>query len=411
MACMFLCSCHHLNPECGVDFSKLPNKGKVFIPYSEQIREVDTSLINSTIIDDSEKSSPQPHLASSMNLTDVARGVLDALTSYKMRQICGTYYSTDLKGQDIRISGAVFYPTRGRIHNVIICPHFTIAADYEAPTMTYPLEAILAGLGYVVVMPDYIGYGASVDRVHPYLQQDLTARNVADMALAVRPFLAARNIVVENEEIIIVGYSQGGAAAMFTQRLLETDDDYKGLFKIKKTYCGGGPYNVARTYEVCMINDKTGIPYAVPLLIIGMSEGMDKPLDIEHFFREPLKSHYQQWFNSKKYNGTQITAMIGEDHLSKILTPEGMDLTNIETQRLYLELQENSLPIDYVPQTPMYIFHSKNDQTVPFINAEEVREQFERHGLGGPRIDYDFGNYGTHQQGFTKFLFKMLTTL
>ena len=411
IACILLCSCRHLDSEYGVDFSRLPNNGRTFVPYSEQTHDVDISDLSSVLTEESENAAPQPHKASSMNLTDAMRGVVESFTSYNICQICGTYYSTDLQGQEVRLSGAVFYPIRGRIHNVIICSHYTVAANYEVPSMTCPLEATLAGLGYVVVMPDYIGYGASMDRVHPYLQQDLTARNVADMALAVRPFLAARKIVVESDEIILVGYSQGGTAAMFTQRLMETDEEYKGLFKIKKTYCGGGPYNLARTYEFCMDHDKTGIPYAVPLLIVGMSEGMETPLDVASFFQEPLKSHYEEWLKSKKYNGTQITTMIGENHLSKILSPEGMDLTNPETQRLYKELQENTLPSDYMPQTPMYIFHSKDDQTVPFINADEIRSQFERHGAGGPLIEYDFGNYGTHQQGFTKFLLKMLTTL
>ncbi|MBQ0136621.1 MAG: prolyl oligopeptidase family serine peptidase [Bacteroidales bacterium] len=391
-------SCHHIVPELGVDFSQLPNNGKYFVPYSEQTYDV-------------RNEGALPRKASSLNMTDVARGVLESLTSYNIQQICGTYYSTDAYGEPIRLSGAVFYPIHGSIHNIIVCPHYTVAANYEVPSMTFPLEAVLASKGYVVVMPDYIGYGASENQVHPYLQQDLTARNVADMALAVRPFLADRKIVVNNEEIILLGYSQGGSTAMFMQRLLETDEEYKGLFKIKKTYCGGGPYYVDRTYEYCMKCENTGIPYAVPLLIVGMSEGMDEPLDIESFFREPLKSHYKDWLNSKKYNGTQITSMIGTYSLCNILTPEGMDVTNPETHRLYERLQANALPEDYVPQTPMYIFHSKDDQTVPFVNAEEVHNNFERRQSEGVQIRYDFDHYGTHQQGFMKFLTKMLGTL
>lgn len=391
-------SCHHIVPEYGVDFSQLPNKGKYFVPYSEQTLDV-------------RRESALPRKASSLNMTDVARGVMESLTSYNIQQVCGTYYSTDVTGKEIRLSGAVFYPIHGSIHNIIVCPHYTVAANYEIPSMTFPIEATLASRGYVVVMPDYMGYGVSADRVHPYLQADVTAHNVADMALAVRPFLADRNIVVNNEEIILLGYSQGGSAVMFTQRLLETDEEYKGLFRIKKTYCGGGPYYVDRTYEHCMKHDETGIPYAVPLLIIGMSEGKDEPLDIPFFFLEPLKSHYQDWLLSKKYNGTQITSLIGENCLSKILTPEGMDLSQPETHRLYEELVENSLPADYVPQTPMYIFHSTKDQTVPFVNAETVRQNFDQLKPAGLPIQYDFDDYGTHQQGFMKFFLKMLKTL
>ena len=42
----------------------------------------------------------------------------------------------------------------------------------------------------LVIMPDYEGYGITADRAHPYLYQELTARQVVD---AVRYGLALYN--------------------------------------------------------------------------------------------------------------------------------------------------------------------------------------------------------------------------
>lgn len=420
-ALLLLCACHHDEPEVGVNFGQMENLGKNFVAYEEHDHDIETEQPWNNVPDDpmfdSEGNLIQsPQKASALVLTDLARGLLESVTSKNVHQVCGTYVSSDSYGNEVTLSGAVFYPVKGPIKNVIICSHYTVAADYEVPSATFPLEATMAAMGYVVVMPDYIGYGASRNLVHPYLQAYVTASNVIDMALAVRPFLNERKIKVESDSVLLVGYSQGGATSMFVQYCLEHDARYQGLFKIKKNYCGGGPYNVARTYDYCVKLDETGIPYAVPMIILGMSEGMEKPLDIETFFQEPLLSFYRDWFNSKSYNGQEITRLIGVNRLSKILTPAGLDRSEGETKRLYRELQNNSLPADFRPEAPVYMFHSMDDQTVPFINAQVTRFNFTHYAILGDaqptdKVEYDFDHYGNHQSGCIKFYFKMFKTL
>jgi len=418
-----LTACHHDDPELGFDFSTLDTNNKRFVPYSERDCDVEEEQPWKQLPEDAEFDSlgnlveDHSRKASSLVLTDLARGIIESLASYKVHQVCGTYHSVDAYGRDVTLSGAVFYPPKGTIKNVIICSHYTVAANYEVPSQTFPLEASLAALGYLVVMPDYIGYGKSQDCVHPYLQADVTSRNVLDMALGVRAFIVERKIQIQSEKVILVGYSQGGSTSMWAQYYMENDDDYIGKFKLEKNYCGGGPYNVARTYDFCVKQDKTGIPYAVPMIILGMSEGMGQPLDMSKFFLEPLRSNYNEWFNSKKYNGIQITRMIGTNSLKQILTPEGLDRSKGETQRLYRALQANSLPVTFRPKAPVYMFHSIDDQTVPFINAQVVRYNFSRelpYESADPpatNVEYDFGHYGNHQKGCIKFYLHMLKTL
>jgi len=417
-----LTACHHDAPELGYDFAKLPTKGKSFVAYQERDCDIQEEQPWTQIPKDAEFDSlgnvVYKHIrkASSLVPTDLACGIIESLASYKVHQVCGTYESVDVNGDPITLSGAIFYPPSGVIKNVLICSHYTVAANYEVPSETFPIEAAMAALGYLVVMPDYIGYGKTQDMVHPYLQAEVTAKNVIDMALGVRSYIVERKLQIQSDEVILVGYSQGGATSMWVQYYMEMDDDYKGLFKIKKNYCGGGPYNVARTYDYCIKLDETGIPYAVPMIILGMSEGMGVPLDIDAFFKEPLKSNYKEWFTTKKYNGIQITKMIGVNRLSQILTEAGLDRSKGETQRLYRALQANSLPASYRPQAPVYMFHSMDDQTVPFVNAQVVRYNFTHYDVRsdkGPiyNVEYDFDHYGNHQAGCIKFYLQMFKEL
>lgn len=357
---------------------------------------------------------PSSTTATSTDIISVVRNIIDMSMCKNIHQVAGTYYSIDTYGDKIQLSGKVFYPEKGDIKNVILVSHFTIGADFEAPSRTFSIEGMLAALGYLVIIPDYIGYGVTADRVHPYLQADLTAKNVIDMALAVAPWMKDRGIQVKDSSIILLGYSQGGATTLHVQRLMETSMDYMDregnpIFHIKKNYCGSGPYDVAQTYDYAVKLDKTGIPCAVPMIIQGMSEGMTPGLDMAYFFKEPLLSNYKEWLNSKKYTVKQINLLLNVTSLSEILTEEGRDKSKEETQRLYRQLAKNSVSEYYVPQSPMFMFHSMDDKTVPFINSQLMQVRF--HEYGFTDIEYDFGHYGEHTPGMLKFLIKCMRDL
>ena len=202
---------------------------------------------------------------------------------------------------------------------------------------------------------------------------------------------------------------------MHVMRMLETYPEYAGEFKIKQVYAGAGPYDVARTYDFCVKLDETGIPCAVPMIIQGMSIGMPKPLDMAYFFKEPLLSNYDEWLNSKKYTTNEINQKIGSNYLHDILTENARDREQVETARFYQELLLNSIPDNYKPKAPLHMFHSMDDQTVPFVNSQLLQRQF-RTLSGYENIDtgardpanmsYDFGHYGSHMRGAVVFIYK-----
>lgn len=342
------------------------------------------------------------------NLIGSVSGILSTLMSNTVHQVVGTYESIDINGDPITVSGKIIYPTQGKVKNLLIVSHYTIGSNNECPSESFSFESLYAGQGYAVIIADYIGFGVTVAEIHPYLQAHTTASNVIDMAIVARDFLKNRNIVPDNDSVILVGYSQGGATTMHVQRMMENDLKYTGEFKIKKNYAGSGPYNIAKTYDYSIKRDVTGIPSAVPMIIQGMSIGMAKPLDMNYFFNEPLRSNYDEWLNSKKYTVLQINTLIGSNRLSEILTPNAQDRTKAETARFYQELIQNSIPEDFIPEAPVYMFHSEDDTTVPFVNSQILQKQFRGYDQN---VEYDFDHYGNHQQGALKFILKVAKLL
>jgi len=376
------------------------------------LRESDLDLCDRTLWGDAWNATGQEASistkASSSTVIMSASGILSCVLSGKVHQIVGIYESIDINGNPINVSGKIIYPTDRPIKNMILVSHYTIGANFECPSESFSFESLYAALGYAVVIADYIGFGITVDMVHPYLQADVTASNVIDMGIAARPFLEERGLKPLSDEIILVGYSQGGATTMHVQRMLETAPQYAGLFKIKKNYAGSGPYDIARTYDYSVAYDITGIPSAIPMIIQGMSIGMDKPLDMSYFFREPLLSNYNEWLNSKRYTVMQINEKIGCNSLSGILTSNAADKSRKETARFYRELINNSVSPSYMPKSPLYMFHSEDDKTVPFVNSQVLQRQYR---FSDVPIEYDFDHYGTHQNGALTFILKVANKL
>ena len=170
----------------------------------------------------------------SVSLANLVENMLETMKSNKIIQIAGTYTGHDIDGTPITLSGKVLLPAKGKIKNMIIVSHWTIGANRECPSESFQMEGILAAKGYAVVMADYIGYGVTSNRIHPYMHIESTARSVVDMALAVKPYLKAIDRKPESDEVILVGYSQGGSTTLGVMRILQ--DEFSKELPIKAVY-------------------------------------------------------------------------------------------------------------------------------------------------------------------------------
>ena len=335
--------------------------------------------------------------------TEIVRSLLGNMNCNTLVHLAGTYKGHDIDGNEIILSGKVLLPKKGAIKNMILVSHFTIGSNPECPSEAFPLEGILASKGYAVVIADYIGFGITKNRIHPYMHVESTARAVVDMGLAVKPYLEHIGRKPESDQVILFGYSQGGSTTLGVMKMIQKECWDK--LPIKKVYAGAGPYDLAATYDVSIEEDHTSIPCAIPMIVQGVSVGGDLGLNMEDFFKPHLLEHYDEWINSKSYTVREINNFIGSKYVKDILTEEGRNKTNPKTAKLYKSLLINSV-LDFTPKAPIHMFHSMDDTTVPFENSKRAEKYFK-----GQNVTYDFGHYGSHGNGFIRFILNVTKQL
>ena len=313
------------------------------------------------------------------------------------------YWSETPAGDSLLVSGKIYLPKNRQLKGIVVANHYTIATDMEAPSNLFQMDAVYALKGYAVVMPDYVGYGLSREQVHPYLHWRNAAQTSVDM-LDCMPALLDYYGYTYPTDVVITGYSQGAAVALGVARMLEEDPDTP--WTIRKLYAGAGPYDPAATYDYCVAADSMGIPGAIPMIVMGLSDAYGLNFKLEDFFLEPLLSHYDQWVRKKEYTVTQIGQMMGSVRMSELMRPEVLDRTNTLASQLYDALVDNS-NIGYPLQAPAYFMHSTADEVVPFVNSQALQE----HMPEASRVEYDFDDYGSHMEGATPFMKKVYQEL
>jgi len=116
------------------------------------------------------------------------------------------------------------------------------SAPSEFPSdYSYQMIELIASLGYIVVISDYPGFGASASIPHPYLVKEPTVRSLVDNFYAVKELalseLQGINLI---NEYYLLGYSQGGWATLALHKALE--NEYSEDFDLIGSACGAGPY-------------------------------------------------------------------------------------------------------------------------------------------------------------------------
>ena len=345
-----------------------------------------------------------PKRASSTQMKQIIQNLIDFSNAKKVIELSGVYESIDVDGNPITLSGKVLLPADGKIKRCILVSHFTIGSNIEAPSNSFPLEGVLVKLGYALIVPDYIGYGVTVDKVHPYLVMELTARNVLDMYKAVVPFLKEAGCQPQHDDIYLMGYSQGGATTMAVQHLIEHHDED---VKIRRVFAGGGPYDVKATYDRFVETNVASYPCAVPIMMQGMVVGNKLNLDMSELMAPHIYENLDEWVNSKRYTAKQLNELMGSRVTSDLLTAKGMDRTSKEVSELYKAMTNNSiLSYSWTPEAPVYIMHSIDDESVPYDNAARAKTKWK-----GANIQYNMGYYGSHQVTCLRFIFAVQNLL
>lgn len=198
-------------------------------------------------------------------------------------------------------------------------------------TDMYAIDQIDKAWGYhnynnnLVILPDYEGYGLTKDRAHPYLYQELTARQCIDATRYGRYLYEhdglltyLRHPLRSNFRCMSMGYSQGGSVALACHRFVEQNDLSKELHFVGSA-CGDGPYDPMATLmyyiERDIDNKLMSMPVVLPLIIKGMLDTNPymKTHKAEDYFTEHfLSTGIMDWLNEKQLSTDDIGMKFAE---------------------------------------------------------------------------------------------------
>lgn len=397
------CSCSRGNVEF-IDFTNLEGADhSAFKVISSKVTDLSDGLPRDCYIDEELLGETK---TTSVSMPQVLSDLLDYGSKGKVIEVAGTYKSFDIQTlESTTLSGKILLPKDRKPKRYIVVSHYTIGANFEAPSNCFPMEGILADLGYAMIFPDYEGFGVDSGRVHPYLVLQQQAIDVYMMYYTVNEFLKNTKYAPQNEDIYLMGYSQGGAVTMGTLWLIEEIVGRKDL--VRQVFAGGGPYDIRATYNNFIESDNVNIPAAIPMVIQGMVIGNGFDMEISDFLQPWMVENLDKWINSKSYTVAQLKSMMGTTRTSDILTATGLDRTSEEVSELYKALSANSvLALDWTPEAPVYMLHSMDDDVVPFINASKAKTKWT-----DANIQYNFGYYGSHVKTALRFILSVKTWL
>jgi len=164
---------------------------------------------------------------------------------YKAYRI--TYKTVSPSGQPVVASGAVYVPDIKGALPLFNYNHGTIFPSREGSAPSYMgaydaeggIAKLFAANGYLVVMPDYIGYGSTKNLDHPYGAYHINARTVTDMLYAAREFCDQKQVTLSGKHFFS-GWSEGAAVTLAT--ILDLEKNHGGNFKPTATVLNAGPY-------------------------------------------------------------------------------------------------------------------------------------------------------------------------
>lgn len=272
------------------------------------------------------------------------------------------YTTLDADGREVRASGLVSVPQKppGSASPVLSYQHGTIFRDAEAPSnnvLPNEVAVVLASLGFVVLAPDYVGFGVSRGTPHPYLQATPSAAAVNDFLTASEVW-RARNQVADNGQLFLSGYSEGGYVTMAAHRELQASGS-PHLARLRMSVVGAGPYDVQTTLDglIHLVRDEQ------PVLGALINPG----------FLRYLGGSVQ-----REVRRAVLRGLIPDDADVAYDTRFLDDFFADDTRAI---LQKSSV-YDWRPQVPVFLFHSPRDKTVPYASSVRTLEAMRQRGAG-----------------------------
>lgn len=299
---------------------------------------------------------------------------LGVSASYNIRFFKLTYKTIDPQGNLTNASGLVAVPqkTNGASSPMLSLQHGTIYLDSQAPSNAQltagnslpslnniAVQTVLAAsLGYLVIAPDYLGYGESTLAVHPYMHADSLADSIIDMIRAAQQYFAGNNIA-HNGQVFLGGYSEGGYATLAAHKKIQ--ESFSGEISVSASAPGAGAYHVSQTARELLASTQLSAPDTVAFVMkaYDMIYGLNRLQDI---FQSPYAALIDTGFDGNSEApalSPDPTELFQSAFLTDFLADGETELKDLFAQNDIHAWQPDSL---------VYFYHGVDDTVVPYSN-------------------------------------------
>lgn len=299
-----------------------------------------------------------------------------------------TYKTKNWSGTEVIASASIVVPDTPGPYAFINYNHGTLLPEDEwrAPSYNNDFNSdinityMMASAGYVVVAPDYIGYGASKNQEHNYCDYYSIAGNVVDAIRAAKEFCSHQNLSLKNK-LFITGWSEGGTVALATVRKIE--ENFLNEFSITAAAPLAGAYYTSGLASA-ILNLTTETPYinsyAWALKTYNKTGNINKPLS--YYINEP----YATAFN------TSVSAAIPRNP-QVLFTSQFRQNFNSNTDPIITVLQQNDV-WNFKPLCKTIFCHGQNDTYVPLTNSQQAYNYMLAQGADVSLIIYPGKDHG-----------------
>ncbi|MFA6241165.1 MAG: lipase family protein [Candidatus Hydrogenedentales bacterium] len=303
------------------------------------------------------------------------------------------YWTTNYDGQPTVASGLVALPKKAAPDAVVECLHGTTTLRNATPSKPTLLEgvsvsAIFAGAGYLLVMPDYIGYGTSHE-MHPYLHAKTTADTSIDLLKAAHAFSGTLGVTWPTS-LYLTGYSQGGHATAATQRALEAMNDPR--FQVVASAPSSGTYNLADLIFPFALEGKSSAhSLYLAFMVRAYSAIYQQP--IESVIKEEYAVLLPVLYDGEHDGGPIMEALPRNprDMFQKTFLD---DYDNGRPTWLLTALRENET-YQWTPKAPMHVYYGESDTDVSPKESIEAAAEWTKRGANVQLINLgDFNHEG-----------------
>jgi len=274
------------------------------------------------------------------------------------------------------------------------------------------LGVLTATSGYVMCLPDYLGLGNSPG-IHPYQHARSEATASIDILRSARIICAEEQRQL-NDQLFIVGYSQGGHSVMATHRMIQ--EELANEFTVTASAPGSGPYDMAGSQlDMVASLDPYAQPGYLPYLIQSYQHVYGNLYDsIQEIYVSPYDQTLPPLLDGNSNMGQLNAAMPSVPR--EIFQQAYQDAFFSDPQHpAQIALRDNDV-YQWIPEAPVMFNYCRNDEEVTYLNTIVASEYMIANGATDIQVierDTVIGHFACAEPSiiFSKFWFDSMAEL